>query len=611
MSTRGGPGRFIEGGLRDRDRARPVNILLKRLWGYLKQDKHLLYIVAFVIMIYSIINTLTPILIQQAIDKFNTLSSNQIDELIIAFLVLSFIIWVFDSLSTWISAEIQANLVHNIRSDTFDYLVDADMKFHHTQQSGNITSRVVGDTEEVGNGINIFTTMASQLLLVFTTFLLLFYLSPIFALIAALSIPIAFIMIKVLSKIGGKRMLKARQSIGHVTGKIAESLNGISISKSFNREEATSREIRQLNEEYYDSMVKLGIVFTMVMPSIRMISTILVAFVLVSGGFIGTSVLTIGTIYLGTIMIQRFLMPIVNIGGFATQLQASLAAFDRLIDIQESKPAIHDSENALELHTTTPSISFDDVYFEYNKGEPVLQSINFKVEPGQKVALVGHTGAGKTTISSLLMRFYDPIQGSIKIDNHDLREITQESLLNTISLVPQEPYLFADTVLENLKYGRPETTDEDVYAICSMIGADQFIEALPKSFNTVLKESGKSLSAGQRQMITIARTMIRNPKILVLDEATSRLDAYSESLVQKAQQILFENRTTIVIAHRLSTIKDVDSIVVLDHGKIIEQGTNEELLENKGKYYELYKTYYVHQGVSELRENGQIPDIAN
>ena len=604
MGMRGGAGRIVGGTLLDKTRTRPVSSLLVKLWQYLKRDRNPLITVSIVITIYAIINTLTPIIIEQAIDRKN-ISLNLILILIFSFIFLSFILWIFDGLSSWISAEIQARLVFNIRNDTFNHLVDADMSFHHSQQSGSITSRVIGDTEEVANGISVFTNLASQLMLVFTTFALLVLIDSTFSFIALLAIPIAYVLIKILSGLGGKRMLKTRQSIGYVTGKIAEALNGISISKSFNREELTSLEVRKLNNQYYDDMIKLGVVFTMVMPAISMLSTILVSFVLVAGGFIYPSAITIGDIYLGTILVQRFLMPIVNIGSYSTQLQASLAAFDRLVDVQETQPAITDSPDATIINSNNPTIKFDHVYFSYKQAELVLKDINFNIKSGEKVALVGHTGAGKTTISALLMRFYDPVDGKILIGDQDIKKVTLGSLMQTISLVPQEPYLFADTVIENLRYGKLETTDEQVLAICKLIGADQFIEALPNGYNTILTESGKNLSAGQRQMITIARTMIKDPKVLILDEATSRLDAYSESLVQRAQQILFKDRTTIVIAHRLSTIRDVDKIIVLEHGKIIEQGTNEELLKLEGKYYQLYKTYYAHQGLSDL-ENPEI-----
>jgi ATP-binding cassette subfamily B protein len=349
-------------------------------------------------------------------------------------------------------------------------------------------------------------------------------------------------------------------------------------------------------------MLKIGMIFTMVMPSISMISTILISLILITGGILGTNSISIGSIFLGTVMVQRFLSPFIHLGMFTTQLQASLAALDRLVDIQEAIPSVTNSQDAKPLDLTNPSITFDNVSFNYVENEYVLKHINFNINAGEKIALVGHTGAGKTTISSLLMRFYDPAHGLIKIGNQDLKDVTLESIHQLVSLVPQEPYLFADSVLENIRYGDPNASNEDIFTLSKLIGADKFIDALPQGYDTILQESGKSLSAGQRQMITIARTMLSDPKILILDEATSRLDAYSESLVQKAQNLLFEGRTTIVIAHRLSTIQDVDRIFVLESGQLIEQGTNEELLEAKGKYYGLYKTYYAHQGVSDIDE---------
>ena len=285
MRGTGGPGRIVGGALADKTRTRPVSTLLTKLWFYLKRDRNPLITVSIVIIIYAIINTLTPLIFQQAIDK-TSMPIIIILILILSFIFLSVFLWIFDALSSWISAGIQARLVYNIRTDSFNHLVDADMSFHQTFQSGGITSRVIGDTEEVANGISVFTNMSSQLLLVVTTFLLLLYVNITFSIISLLAIPIAYVLIKILSGLGGKRMLKSRQSIGYVTGKIAEALNGITISKSFNREELTSQEVRNLNNQYYDSMVKLGMVFTMVMPAISMLSTILVAFIFLDGGYI-------------------------------------------------------------------------------------------------------------------------------------------------------------------------------------------------------------------------------------------------------------------------------------------------------------------------------------
>ncbi|MCE7735930.1 MAG: ABC transporter ATP-binding protein, partial [Candidatus Heimdallarchaeota archaeon] len=554
--------------------------------------------------------TYQPILIRDAIRLLNEdSSSDKFDNIIIIFFVLSIFVWFAESINTWVIVDIRTKLVDGLRRKTFNSLSSADMSYHHQNQSGNITNRVVSDTTEIATGLTVFTTTATQLFMIVATLIVLIYLNPIFILIAFLAIPFAFIIAKIFGSIGKRRMLATRQILGVTSGKLAENLAGVSISKAFNQEERVSNEIRVLNNSVYENYKKLIVVFILIFPTVSMISTILVFTVLLTGGYLS---MPVEDIYLGTIMITRFLNPIMQLTNNYTQLQVSLAAVDRIADVLEAQPAIVDSESSLPLQINGGNIVFEDISFEYVENVPVLESISFDVPAGDKVALVGHTGAGKTTITALLMRFYDPKVGSITIDGQNLKDITLDSLYSSVSLVTQEPYLFADTILENIRYGKSEASDQDIFDLCTLLGADQFIEALPDGYSTVLQESGKSLSSGQRQMITIARTMLSDPKILILDEATSRLDAYSESLVQVAQNILFEGRTTIIIAHRLSTIRDVSKIIVMEDGKIKEMGTHDALMVNESKYFELYNTYYAHQGIDPIivsdtsDENGDI-----
>jgi ATP-binding cassette subfamily B protein len=587
-------------------KVRPNKVLLRELWRYLGKFRKSLVISGILILLYTLGNVFSPLIITTGLDSVTESAVIDTDFLLLLFLIflgLSLIVWILNASNTYILARVRANMLHNVRTDVFDKLVHADMSFHTAEQSGNVTSRVTSDADELAAGITVATSASSQLLLGFGTFVILLVISPLILGVALLAIPVALVLAKVLGSIGRKTMYRVRRSYGEVSGQMAESLAGVGIAKSFNREEWSSSVLSDLNEKTYQFFKQLGALFNFMFPAVSMISTILVALTLVVGGWLSTTAFTLGSIYLGTIMVQRFLGPILHLAMFYPQLIASLAAMDRITDVLEQQPIVVDSPDAQPLNFDETSVSFDGLTYEYEKGTPVLENVTFKVNQGEKIAVVGHTGAGKTTLAALVARFYDPTEGRILIGKQDLRDISLKSLHSAVGLIPQEPYLFADTVVQNIRYGNGGITDGEIFELCKLIGAEDFIQALPNGYETQLKESGKGLSSGQRQMITIARTMLADPKILVLDEATSRLDAYSESLVQLAQKALFEGRTTFVIAHRLTTIRDVDRIAVFEKGKLVELGTHEELLAQKGVYSELYMTYYQHQGVEDLIED--------
>ncbi|MFX0015003.1 MAG: ABC transporter ATP-binding protein [Promethearchaeota archaeon] len=591
-------------------KVRSTKQLLKMLWGYLAPFKGFLILSGLLILAYAIGSIISPLIISEGLDAAVATDKPDVEFIILLFaifLALSLIIWFINALNTYILARLRAKMLHNVRIDVFERLVSADMSFHKQEQSGNVTSRVTSDTDELAVGITVVTNASSQLLLTFGTFFLLLATSWIITGIALLAIPAAALLATILGTLGRKIMYRVRKSYGEVSGQMAESLAGVSIAKSFNREIWSSSILYELNQRTYQYFKQMGAIFNFMFPAVSVVSTTLVALTLIVGGWLPESAITLGSIYLGTILVQRFLDPILHLAMYYPQLQSSLAAMDRVADVLEQKPQVTDTLNAKILTLEDTSVTLDNVSYEYLKGTPVLQEVTFKVEEGEKIAIVGHTGAGKTTLAALLTRFYDPTEGRILIGDQDLRDIKLESLHTSIGLIPQEPYLFADTVLENIRYGNPEVSDREIFELCKLIGADDFIEALPSGYQTLLQESGKGLSSGQRQMITIARAMLADPKILVLDEATSRLDAYSESLVQQAQKALFQGRTTFVIAHRLTTIRDVDRLAVFQKGKLVELGTHEELLAKNGVYAELYHTYYAHQGLEELAEVYKAP----
>jgi len=588
-------------------RSRPIRVLLGRMISYLGKFKRIVAIGAVLSLLATIVAVFDPLILSIGINS--VLAENPVLETILLLTLLYAILkvtsWIMGSINTWIMAGAQAGFIQNVQEDIYGKLLRSDLSYHKGEQSGNITSRVTSDTVELGTGVQVMIDFSSQILMLASSFILLFIVSPYIALTSLVVVPgVAFIAL-LFGTVGQRIMLASRRASGEVSGQIAENLSGIHVAKAFNREDELAERMMELNQKSYHHGFRFMILMSAMQPLVRSIGQFaLAAMLFVAGALaVGTlPALNIGEVFLGIVLISRFLWPLLSLTMMFTSVQASLAAMDRVSDILDSKPAIADAPEAVTLADDSDGIYFQDVTFEYVKDTQVLKNVNFSIEPGQMVAIVGHTGAGKSTIASLVNRFYDPNEGRVLIGDQDLRGVTQESLHNVLSLIPQEPYLFDDTITENIRYGRPEATDADIKEICKTIGADEFIEVLADGYDTVIFEGGKNLSAGQRQMITIARTMLADPKILILDEATSRLDAYSESLVQDAQERLFSNRTTVVIAHRLTTIANASKILMFDHGDLIEEGTHEELLAQGGQFKSLYETYYSHQGIEEISE---------
>ncbi|NHJ48379.1 MAG: ABC transporter ATP-binding protein [Asgard group archaeon] len=609
-----GPGRMI-GRLVDKQKpTRPTRVLLKAISGYLKNYIWIIVLAGAISLIYSGTQIINPIVLSDGIDAVDpdiiepakifgietTLSENNIViTYVMLFLGFGALGFLLNSITTRILSKVRAFMVNDIRTDVYNKLINSSMDYIKKEQSGNITARITSDTDEVSTGLQIFISIAVQMfLLVITLVVVLVRIDWQILLICLASVPFALFLSFILSTIGRRIVIGIRRTFGIVSGKMAESFAGVSVSKSFNQEENLSSQMRVLNQQNYNMSKKFGLMMNIMMPLISSISSIVTAAILWVGGALEG--LSTNQIFLGTILAAQFLRPITHLSMMFPQLQTSLGAVDRVLDVLEATPSLPDKPGAEHLNENY-SVSFENLWFAYEDDKWVLQDINFDVKEGEMIALVGHTGAGKTTLASMLLtRFYDINKGAIMIGDQDIRDVTQHSLRQIIGLIPQEPYLFTASVIENIKYGKPDATDEEVLEICKMIGADVFIDALPDGYETMVREGGKQLSAGQRQIITIARTMLSDPQLLILDEATSRLDAYSESLVQSAQRKLFKDRTTFVIAHRLSTIHDADKIVVLENGKLMEMGSHDELLEQKGIYADLYDTYYSFQGLEAI-----------
>ncbi|MFW9974870.1 MAG: ABC transporter ATP-binding protein [Candidatus Thorarchaeota archaeon] len=593
---------------RKKKRSRPIGLLLRRMGGYFSGFRRIVISGAILAILASAIDAISPIILSQGIDATlaATNAANIVVTLTLVYLGLRFASWIAGSFYIQVIAKAQAGFVNKVQEDTYSHLIDADLSFHKGEQSGNVTSRVTSDTDDLSTGFEVLMDIASQVVLLVVTFIVLWITSPIVAMTSLITVPVVIVMSVLYGTVGQRTMLATQRAYGMVSGQIAESLSGIQIAKAFNRVRETNNQLLELNNISYKHNFRLTLFFTFLFPTVGAMSVFILAAVLFVGAGLVTgtaAVLSIGELFLGIILVQRFMFPLLILSLQGAQIQASLAAMDRISDVIDAKPTLREVPNAVPLRQSSDGITFEHVTFSYVDGTEVLKDVSFEIEPGTTVAIVGATGAGKTTITALINRFYDPQEGTILIGDQDISKVTLRSLHDSVALVSQEPYLFDGTVMENIKYSKPDVSDDEIMQLCNLTLACEFIETLPEAYDSRILEGGKNISSGQRQMITIVRTLVANPRILILDEATSRLDAYSESLVQTAQERLFSGRTTIVIAHRLSTIANADKILVFDKGKLVEEGTHQELLQMKGFYQSLYKTYYAHQGIEEIDAN--------
>jgi ATP-binding cassette subfamily B protein len=510
-------------------------------------------------------------------------------------------------------------VLRKIRRDLFRKLQSLSIGFYSENEAGDLMSRMTSDTDAIQQAFGFaLMNVFSGVLLIVWIIVKMFEINIPYALVSVAIFPFMVVATVYFSEQARKAYRKSRAEMGSVNADLQESIAGVREVQAFNREDESIENFRRTNAANRDANIRAAAFTAALTPVLEALGYVGIGIVVLVGGIsvlrneplFGTVIISLGTVFAYLQYVQRFNQPIQQIALLWTNVQNAIAGGERIFSLLDEDVKITDKPNAQTMPQIQGAVSFEHVSAEYKKGEPVLRDVSFDVKPGQMVAIVGPTGAGKTTIINLLPRFYDVTTGSVKIDGVDVRDVTQASLRHQIGIVLQDTFLFSDTIMNNIRYGKPEASDEEVIAAAKMVSADSFIERMPEGYQTVLGERGGGLSQGQRQLISIARAALSDPRILILDEATSSVDTRTERLIQKAFETLLEGRTSFVIAHRLSTIRDADVVLMLKAGEIIERGTHDELLEKRGAYYDLYMSQFRREDAPEtVHMNGTAPTL--
>jgi len=500
----------------------------------------------------------------------------------------------FAYIQGWIMADVSTNIAYRFRRDISEKMNRMPLKYFDGTTHGEVLSRITNDVDTVNQTLSqSMTQIITSLVTVVGVLVMMFSISWLMTLVALIIIPLSMVTVMLIVRQSQKYFKQQQDYLGHVNGHVEEMYGGHIVMKAFNGEEESIRKFDESNDVLYDVAWKSQFLSGLMMPIMLFIGNLGYVAVAILGGYLAVKgTITVGDIQAFIQYVRSFTQPISSLANISNVLQQTAAAAERVFEFLEEEEEVTEIESSVKVETVQGHVKFRDVHFGYSEDKIIINDFSAEAKAGQKVAIVGPTGAGKTTMVKLLMRFYDVNSGSILVDGHDIREYTRRDLRKMFGMVLQDTWLYNGPIMENIRYGRPDATDEEVIAAAQMAHVDHFVHTLPDGYNMVLNEETTNISQGQMQLLTIARAFLADPKILILDEATSSVDTRTEILIQRAMDNLMKDRTSFVIAHRLSTIRNADLILVMNHGDIVEQGTHEELLAKGGFYAELHNSQF-------------------
>ena len=584
----GGPGamgRAIE-------KPKDIKKTLSRLMTYFKKSSRLVFLLVAVVISVTLTSLITPAIQGSSIDAIKNSEWHLLSNLLIWLLISYGVHTMFSLFQSLISARLSQSIVRSLRYDLFKKIDNLPIAYLDTHSNGDIMSRLTNDVDNISNTVfQSLGSLISGVLTIAGTVGIMFWYCWQLTLITLLTVVLTVFVTKKMSTKMRKVYRKRSKVLGRLNGEAEEMITGYKTVVAYNKQDYIINEFSEISEELTKEGIKAEILGGSMGPIMNSISNLSFVIVAAFGGYFAyTGLITIGVISAFIIYAKQFSRPINEIATLYGSLQTAVAGAERVFELMDNPD--EDNSGNLKMENVKGEISFKNVDFSYLPGKQVLYDFNLDVKPGQKIALVGATGSGKTTVVNLLMRFYPVDNGSIFIDGNSIYDISRSELRKNTAIVLQDTVLFSDTVLNNIKYARPDATEEEVKNAAKMANIHSYIERMPKKYNTILKRAGASLSQGQRQLITIARAILADPKILILDEATSSVDTRTERKIQDAMVNLMKDRTSLIIAHRLSTIRDSDKIIVMDKGRVVETGNHDELLKLKGYYYNLYMTQF-------------------